>query len=218
MGRYISASEKANLEREEKARTYYRYAYTIMDKIGDKKYKDIGGKSTLIEMSYSNYGLEMHYDASTDSIIINYNGILSFRNKEFSPGIWEAILESVFVKLNEMLEEKERKENEETLKRYLFVEVTWLNSDEESLKEYELEIFKDDHIVEIESNPVSINLISLYYKGKKVISGYLDEFGDSHVLTYVPGEWESYLGTCRKLQQKHEDELTLKNIRKLNVL
>ena len=108
--------------------------------------------------------------------------------------------------------EKYEEEKEQIIKEYLLLEVSWLNPEEVALKDFDLQIFIDDHTVTVEGEEGSIRIYSLYHKGLKVLSGYYDELGKANILSYVPGKWESLLGTCRHLQQKHEEDGSLELI------
>ena len=110
------------------------------------------------------------------------------------------------------MENLEEREKEELLKNYLLLEVSWLNPEDVSLRDYDLQIFIDNHTVTVVGEECKIRIYSLYYKGLMVLSGFYDEFGNAHILTFVPGEWENYLGICRKMQQKHEEDQTIELI------
>ena len=184
---------------------YYHYAYAIMESLGEKVYKTVEDRRKLISMHFSGYGFDMNYDENNSSITINYNGLVKYTFEGYTPGEWENILELVYLGIDRIIEEREKKEKERILKEYLLLEVSWLNPSEMSLKDYNLEIFNDEHIITVNNKQIKIKMISLYHNGIKVLSGYYDELGDANIITYVPGKWESYLGTCRKLQQMHLD-------------
>ena len=169
---------------------------------------------------YEYYGLKIinsGFQANEKILTIYYNGQKVLDKKTYVPGIWEDILEELYIKAPIIKNQQRIKENYIKRKLSILYIINSISTQNKIIKINDnIKIISQEEYSNCEKQRYKGTLYQVYENDKLVFKGYYSYFcKKDKVYEYIPGNWEEELIKYKKAIEKQSYNFSKKGIKKL---